>query len=432
MADYYDSEWLSRDGLRRVQDERLKETARCAAEAPFYAARFADLGLDPGRFAGLEALQTLPPTTKGDLRAGMPYGFLAVPRKAVVRMHYSSGTTGTATAVYHTRDDLRRWAECVARGMRGVGVTADDVFQNMMSYGLFTGGLGFHYAAELIGCLTIPVGAGNTARQVELLRQFAVTVVHLLPSYALRVVHFCEEENLSVAENLSLRIGFIGAEPHTERTRRRIETMLCAKLYNCYGLSEMCGPGVALECPAQDGLHIREDHYLAEILDPQTLEPVPEGEQGELVLTTLTREAMPLLRYRTRDVTRFLPGACPCGRQHRRIERILGRSDDMLIVRGVNLYPMQIERVLMGLEEVGSNYLIKLKTERDMDDLLVQVEMRPGLFYDDLRQLEALRQKIAAALKAELLLTPHVEIVPARSLPVTDGKAVRVIDERER
>jgi len=304
----------------------------------------------------------------------------------VVWVHSSSGTTGQPTVVGYTRSDIGLWAETVARTLCGGGAMPHDILHNSYGYGFFTGGLGLHHAAELIGCLTIPVGAGNTARQVELMRQFSATVVHLLPSYALRVVHFCEQENLSIAEDLSLRIGFIGAEPHTERTRRRIETRLGAKLYNCYGLSEMCGPGVALECPAQDGLHIREDHYLAEILDPKTLEPVPEGEQGELVLTTLTREAMPLIRYRTRDVTRFLPGACPCGRQHRRIERILGRSDDMLIVRGVNLYPMQVERVLMGLEEVGSNYRLKLKTERDMDDLLVQVEMRPGLFYDCFEQ----------------------------------------------
>ncbi len=430
MSDYTQHDSLTRDEILALQDERLPQAVSRAANAPFYAARFAELGLDPASIKGLDDLHRLPFTTKSDLRAGMPYGMLAVPHAQVVRMHYSSGTTGVATAVYHTADDLRYWAECVARGMIAAGLTNEDVFQNMMGYGLFTGGLGFHYGSELLGCMTIPAGAGNTARQVQLMREFQTTGVHILPSYALRVVHYCEENDIDIERDLALRIGFIGAEPHTEKTRQRVEQMLHIKIYNCYGLSEMAGPGVAIECPAQDGLHVREDHYLVEIIDPETQEPMPEGEAGEMVLTSLNRQAMPLLRYRTRDITSLKAGECPCGRVHRRIERITGRSDDMLIVRGVNLYPLQVERVLMGIEEVGSNYLIRLQTTNEMDDMIVQVELRPGTFFDEMRKVEALRERIVADLKSELLFTPKVEIHQPHALPVSEGKAVRVIDER--
>lgn len=430
MRDYYDDDFLSREEIAALQDTRLREAVGRASESPFYGAKFAECGVDPASFSGLAGLRTLPFTTKSDLRSQMPYGLLAVPKSQVVRMHYSSGTTGIATAVYHTADDLRYWAECVARGMRGVGLTNEDVFQNMMGYGLFTGGLGFHYASELVGCMTIPASAGNTARQVQLMKDFGTTGVHILPSYALRVVHHCEEVGIDIERDLQLRVGFIGAEPHTEKTRQRVEKMLGVKIYNCYGLSEMAGPGVALECPAQDGLHVREDHYLAEIINPETLEPMPEGEPGELVLTSLRRQAMPLIRYRTRDITSLRREVCPCGRQHRRIERITGRSDDMLIIRGVNIYPLQVERVLMGVEEVGSNYLIKLETNNEMDDMVVQVELRPGVFFDEMRRIETLRQHIVAELKSELLFTPKVEIHQPHALPVSEGKAVRVIDER--
>jgi len=430
MSDYTQHDFLIHDEIVALQDQRLPQAVARAAQSPFYAARLADLGLDPAGIKGLDDLSRLPFTTKSDLRASMPYGLLAVPRAQVVRMHYSSGTTGIATAVYHTADDLRYWAECVARGMLAVGITNEDVFQNMMGYGLFTGGLGFHYASELVGCMTIPAGAGNTARQVQLMHEFQTTAVHILPSYALRVVHHCEESGIDIERDLALRVGFIGAEPHTEKTRQRVEQMLHVKIYNCYGLSEMCGPGVALECPAQDGLHLREDHYIAEIIDPETLEPMPDGEPGELVLTTLNRQAMPLLRYRTRDITSLKTGSCPCGRVHRRIERITGRTDDMLIVRGVNIYPLQVERVLMGIEEVGSNYLIKLATANEMDEMIVQVELRPGTFFDEMRHVEALREHIVDELRHELLFTPKVEIHQPHALPVSEGKAVRVLDER--
>jgi phenylacetate-CoA ligase len=413
-----------------VQAERLGQTVARAARAPFYAEAFADAATDPSRVASLDDLRRLPFTTKDDLRANMPWGFLAVPRRDVVRMHYSSGTTGIATAVYHTAADIENWADNVVRGMIAAGVSADDVFQNMMTYGLFTGGLGLHYAAEKLGCMAIPAGAGNTARQVHLMQVFGTTVIHILPSYALRLALHCAEAGVDPVTDLELRVAFIGAEPHTDGTRRRIEAALGVEAYNCYGLSEMAGPGVAMGCPAQAGLHLREDQFLAEVVDPETLEPVAEGEQGELVLTSLTREAMPLIRYRTRDLTRLLPGPCPCGRSHRRIAPIFGRSDDMFIVKGVNVYPMQVERVLTGFPELGSNWVIVLDRHEGGDRMTVLVELSPQFWADDARTLDSLRERAQHELRGETLVTPEVELLEPGRLPAGEGKAARVEDRR--
>ncbi len=426
MHDFAAADNLSREEIRALQATRLRQSVEWAARSPHYSQQ----GLVPDALRSADDVRCLPLTTKEDLRAAMPWGLLAVPKREVVRLHYSSGTTGIATAVYHTRGDVRRWAECVARGMIAAGVTEDDVFQNMMGYGLFTGGLGFHYAGELLGCMTIPASSGNTARQVQMMQLFGVTVMHILPSYALHVAHYCEQEGLVMGRDLHVRAGFLGGEPHTEDFRHRIQDAWRAKFYNCYGLSELAGPGVAMECACQDGLHVREDHYIAEILDPKTGEPVPEGEEGELVLTSLTREAMPLLRYRTRDITCFVPGDCPCGNRHRRFARLRGRSDDMLILRGVNFYPMQVERVLMGVPEVGTNYCLVLTREQDLDHLTVQVELNPGTGFDDLRALERIRERIAEELRTELLFRVGVELLEPHRLPVAEGKAVRVIDQR--
>lgn len=428
MVDYQQAEFLTRNEIDERQLAALRGAVDRAGRAPFYARALADI--NPGDIRTLADLHRLPFTTKEDMREHMPYGFLAAPLRDVVRMHYSSGTTGVATAIYHTREDLRWWAECVARGLMGVGVTDEDVFQNMMGYGLFTGGLGLHYAAELVGCMTIPAGSGNTQRQVHLMQQFGVTVIHILPSYAMRVVHFCEEHGIDPRRDLKLRVALLGAEPHTEAMRRRIEAMLGCDVYNCYGLSEMCGPGVALECPEQDGLHLREDHYLAEIVDPETLEPLPPGRQGELVLTTLNRRANPLLRYRTRDITTLSDEPCACGREHRRIGRIIGRSDDMFIVKGCNVYPIQVERVLMAVDEVGANYLITLDTAEDLDEMTVSVELRADVFFDDVRKVEAIRGRIVEDLRDETMVTPKVELLQPNSLPTGEGKAVRVVDRR--
>jgi len=427
---FYQAEQLSRDEITALQAKRLPQAVAQALQSPWYAKQLA--GVKPEQINSREALQQIPFTTKEDLRSGMPFGFLAVPLGQVVRMHYSSGTTGTATAIYHTAEDLLHWAECVARGMLRVGVTREDVFQNMMSYGLFTGGLGLHYPAELIGCLTIPAGAGNTSRQIEIMKTFGTTVLHILPSYGLRLAHFCQEAGVVPQRDLNLRIAFVGAEPHSAQTRARLEKALDLKAYNVYGLSEMCGPGVAIECPAQEGLHLREDHYLAEIIDPDSGESLPDGEEGELVLTTLTRQATPLLRYRTRDITRIITEPCPCGSQHRRVAPIVGRTDDMLIVRGTNIYPMQIERTLMAIPQIGSNYLIILETKDEMDEMTVSVEISADYSYDNSRQLDALRDRISQKLQSEILFRPQVKLVEPGSLPAGEGKAVRVVDKREK
>jgi len=406
-------ETLERPKLETLQAQRLQDTVKRAMAAPFYKKALA--GIDPAAIAGVEDVRALPFTTKDDLRANYPYGMLARPLEDFVRLHASSGTTGTPTAVFYTADDIDQWATLMARSMYCCGVRKTDVLQNMSGYGLFTGGLGIHYGAEKLGCLTIPAGAGNSKRQVKLIRDFNVTVAHIIPSYALYFAEFLIKEGIDPA-SLPLKIALIGAEPHTDEIRRRIESMLNLKAYNSFGLSEMNGPGVAFECMEQDGMHVWEDAYLVEIIDPETGEALPDGQVGELVMTTLTRQGMPLIRYRTRDLTRILPGECRCGRTHRRLDRISGRADDMLIIKGVNIYPMQIEQALMGLEEVGQNYVIELFQEGSMDQIRVKVEIREDYFVEDMRALTGLQKKVAARLRDEILVTPRVELVQAESI----------------
>jgi phenylacetate-CoA ligase len=423
---YHKEEFLARPELDRLQVQRFNRTLERIGRAPFYSEKLAGMRQnirEPGEIGDY------PLTTKEDLRAYYPLGFLTEPVDKMVRVHASSGTTGNPTAILYTRDDLQEWARLVARCMAMVGIGPGDVFQNLSGYGLFTGGLGIHYGAEHLGCLTIPAGAGNSRRQIGLLRDFKVTAAHIIPSYALHLAAVFEETGLD-PRDLSLRVFLIGAEPHTEEIRRRIEKVFGVRAYNSYGLSEMNGPGVAFECPEQNGMHIWEDAFYPEILHPETLDPVPEGEPGELVLTSLTREGMPLIRYRTKDLTRFLPGDCPCGRPHRRIDRIMGRSDDMFIIKGVNIYPMQVERVLMGIPEVGQNYRIVLERAGYIDQMRVKVEIKDEYFVEDMRVLRGLEQKIARNLKSEILVTPKVDLVEHKSLPRSDGKAQRVIDER--
>ena len=420
-------ETMPREELARLQLERLNASLRRAKQASYYNRKLQ--GLDS--VSSLEELAALPFTDKQDLREGFPYGFLAVDREQVIRLHSSSGTTGNPTVVYHTRRDIEGWANLIARCMYTTGVRPADVFQNMMGYGLFTGGLGFHYGAERLGVLTVPIGPGNSRRQIWFLRNMEVTVVHILPSYALRLASFFDELDVDPRRDLRLRIAFIGAEPHSEEIRRKIEELYGMKAYNSYGLSEMCGPGVAFECLEQQGLHLWEDQFYPEIIDPVSGKPLPEGELGELVLTTLDREAMPLLRYRTRDLTRFIVGSCACGRTHRRIDRIRGRSDDMLIINGVNLFPIQIEKTLMAIPEIGNNYLIEIRKDNFMDRLEVKVEVGENVFRGTLQELERLQARVAAALRAELGVTPVVHLVEPSSLPVSEGKAQRVYDFRK-
>lgn len=422
-------EGLERPDLEDLQSVRLQNVVQRAALSPFYNRLFKENSVVPDSVRGIQDLARLPLTGKQDLRASYPDKMLCRPLSEMVRLHASSGTTGAATVIFHTPNDLQTWADLVARCFFMVGVRPYDVFQNMSGYGLFTGGLGIHYGAERLGCLTIPAGAGNSKRQIKLLQDFQVTTLHIIPSYALHLATVFDALGVD-PRDLPLKTALIGAEPHTEEVRRRIEEIYGLRAFNSYGLSEMNGPGVAFECPHQRGMHLWEDAFLAEIIDPVTLEPMPEGEVGELVLTTLTREGMPILRYRTRDLTRFLPGICPCGRHHRRIDRILGRSDDMIIIKGVNIFPMQVERVLMAIPEVGQNYLIVMERQGYLDQLKVQVEVKSEFFVEDMRVLKKLQDRITALLRDELLITPKVDLVETKSLPQSEGKAQRVLDLR--
>lgn len=430
MPDVYDPlETAPPADLAALQLDRLRSTVTQAARSPYYAKLFANLKLGPDSINTLADLRRFPFTDKQHLRDGYPYALLAAPKEEVLRLHHSSGTTGMAIAVFHTRRDIEHWANLIARCLYLVGVRKGDVFQNMMTYGLFTGGLGLHYGAEKLGCFIIPTGAGNSRRQVEFMRIFGTTFIHIIPSYALALLGTFEEMGVD-PRSLSLKLAVGGAEPYSEGMRERLQAAWRIPFYNCYGLSEMQGPGVAFECPEQQGLHIWEDSYIAEVIDPDTGEPKPEGEEGELVLTSLTREAMPLLRYRTRDLTSLITEPCPCGRTHRRLTRIEGRSDDMFIVRGVNIFPLQIERVLMSMPEVGRNYLIVVDRDGYVDRLTVRVELTADAFEGDLAQLRALQDKIAHALRDELLVTPRIELVEPGTLPRQEGKAIRVMDER--
>ena len=425
-------EILERKSLERLQLERLATTLSQAVKSPHYRripeiGRFAQTGMK-----AIEQIRELPFTSKDDLRNNFPWGLLAADKRDVVRLHSSSGTTGNPTVVYHNRHDLDSWANLMARSMYATGVRDTDIFQNICGYGLFTGGLGFQYGAEKLGCLSIPAGAGNSLRQIKLMRDFGTSVAHVIPSYLGRLFDVFKEEGLDPRKDTKLHTLVIGAEPHTQAHRLRIEEMFGVKAYNSFGLSEMNGPGVAFECTEQNGLHIWEDAFVVEIIDPVTLLPVADGEVGELVMTTLDRQAMPVIRFRTRDLTRFLPGACPCGRTHRRIERICGRSDDMFIMKGCNVFPMQIEGVLMKLPEVGDDYRILLDTIDEQDEMIVEVEVRQDWFKGDLAFLDRLQRHITCLVRDEVLVRPLIRLVEPGSIPKAEGKAVRVLDRRKK
>lgn len=423
-------ETMTRPEIEKLQLERLQHTVHHCMNSPFYRQRFAEHHLNPDDIQSLDDLRKIPFTTKQDLRDTYPFGIASVPLEKCVRLHSSSGTTGNPTVILHTQKDLNEWANAVARCLYMVGLRPGDIFQNSSGYGMFTGGLGFQYGAERLGMLTVPAAAGNTKRQLKFITDFGTTALHAIPSYAARMYEVMQEMGIDPRRDTKLKTLIIGAEPHSEEQRRRIEEMLGVKAYNSFGMSEMCGPGVAFECTEQNGLHIWEDYYIVEIIDPETLEPVPEGEVGELVLTTINREGMPLLRYRTRDLTRILPGECPCGRHHKRLDRMKGRSDDMIILKGVNIFPIQIETILLQFKELGSNYLITLETGDSNDEMTVEVELNQ-LFTDDYGRLQALTREITRQLKDEILVTPRVKLVPKGSLPQSEGKAVRVKDLRK-
>ncbi len=424
-------ETMSREELEKLQLGKLRTTIASALRIPFYRQRLAEAGISaPGDIRSLADLSRIPFTGKDDLRESYPKGFLAVPREEVVRLHTSSGTTGIPTVIYHTIEDIRSWSNLVARCMVAAGATNADVFQNMTGYGLFTGGLGMHYGAELIGMTVIPTGSGNTARQIRLMQDFRTSVIHATPSYMLHLHDRVAAEGIDPRRDLSVRTAFLGAEPYSESTRKKVEELWGIDVYNSYGLSEMNGPGVSFECVRKEGMHTWEDAYILEVIDPGSGRVVPDGESGEIVFTTLDRRATPLLRYRTRDISSVLPDICSCGRVHRRIARITGRTDDMLIVGGVNVFPSQIEAVLMRIPEVGNNYLILLDKKGSLDRMTVQVEIYSKLFSGEVEQLETLKRRIVEELRASIVLTPKVELHEPGSLPVSEGKAIRVRDMR--
>ena len=422
-------ETLSREEISKLQTERLRETMQQCMKVPFYAKKFAEMGVTPDDIKSPDDVRRLPFTTKQDLRDTYPFGLAAVPLSECVRLHSSSGTTGNPTVILHTQRDLDEWANQVARNLWMVGLRPDDIFQNSSGYGMFTGGLGFQYGAERLGMLTVPAAAGNSLRQIKFIKDFGTTAIHAIPSYLNRLYEVMQEQGVDPKKDTKLRVFAIGAEPHSEEQRQRIEKMFGVKAYNSFGMSEMCGPGVGFECQEQNGLHFWEDYYIVEIVDPETLEPMPDGEIGELVLTSLRREAMPLIRYRTRDLTRVLGRTCPCGRNHVRLDRMKGRSDDMIVLRGVNIFPIQIEKILMKFPEVGANYLITLTTEDNNDQMTVEVEVNEST--DDYVKLRALEGEIRHQIGDEILLKPKVRLVSKGSLPVSEGKAVRVVDKRK-
>lgn len=423
---------MPRDQLRELQLERLKQTInRVYHDVPHYRRQFQEIGIRPEDINSLEDLRLLPFTSKQDLRDNYPYDMFAVPMSEVVRIHASSGTTGKPTVVGYTRRDLATWAELMARALVCGGASRQDVIQNAFGYGLFTGGLGIHYGAECLGASVIPISGGNTKRQVMIMKDFGTTVLTCTPSYALHIAEVMGEMGIK-PEDTKLRCGIFGAEPWSENMRRNLEAKLGIDAFDIYGLSEVIGPGVAMECPAKHGLHIFEDHFLAEIIDPRTGEAVPPGDPGELVITTITKEAFPLIRYRTRDVTTLAEGECPgCGRTHMRISRITGRTDDMLIIRGVNVFPSQVESVLLSIGYTEPQYLLIVDREGNLDTLEIQVEVSPQFFSDKVKGLEELEAVIRREIESTLGIGAKVRLVEPKTIQRSEGKAVRVIDRRQ-
>ena len=426
-----DKECMAREDLEQLQLERLQSTLyRVGTHVPFYKKKFDELKFNYDDVRSLDDLRRLPFTIKQDLRDNYPYGLFAVPLRDVVRVHSSSGTSGQATVVGYTRNDIKTWSNLVARVITAAGVTKNDVIQIAFGYGLFTGGFGLHYGAELVGTSVIPISSGNTKRQIQIMQDFKTTALVCTPSYALVMADTMMEMGIN-PNGLSLRYGLFGGEPWSEGMRREINEKLGIIATDNYGLSEVMGPGVSGECLECNGLHINEDHFLLEILDPNTLEPVPEGEVGELVITTLTKEAFPMIRYRTRDLTRFIPGPCACGRTMRRMQRVMGRTDDMLIIKGVNVFPMQIEKVLFEVEGIEPHYQIIVDRENHADRLTVLVEVMESIFFDEMKKQRMVIDRIKSRLASEDGVQVEVKLVEEKTLARSEGKAKRVIDRRQ-
>ena len=422
---------MEREELLKLQGERVSSMLKRVYESvPFYRNKLKEMGIEPGDITTIDDLKKLPFTTKQDLRDNYPFGLFTVPQTDIVRLHASSGTTGKSTVVGYTHNDIQMWSEVVARSLTMAGVTKSDIIQVAYGYGLFTGGLGLHYGAEKVGASVIPISGGNTKKQLQLMEDFGSTVIACTPSYAAYLGEALIEEKID-RRNIKLRAGIFGAEPWTEEMRSQIEHLLGIKAYDIYGLSEIIGPGVSMECHCQKGMHIFEDHFIPEIINPDTCEVLPYGELGELVFTPATKEAMPLIRYRTRDLTRLHADKCECGRTLVRMEKCVGRSDDMLIIRGVNVFPSQVESVLLEMSETKPHYLLVVDRENNLDILEIQVEIEEQFFSDEIKELEGLRQRIKANIASILGISATIRLVEPGTIERSMGKAQRVIDKRK-
>ncbi len=432
-ASYYDPEHetMSRDRLAQLQLERLQKTVKKVYESvPFYKNAFKARGIEPGDIKSLDDINKLPFTYKQDLRDNYPYGLFAEPLDKIIRLHASSGTTGKPSVVGYTKRDISNWADLIARCLVMAGGGKNDVVQVAYGYGLFTGGLGAHYGAERLGAAVVPISGGNTARQLMLMKDFGTTILACTPSYAL----YLAEEGINAGidfKKLPIRAGVFGAEPWTENMRKQIESKMDITALDIYGLSEVMGPGVSMECMAKNGSHIYEDHFIAEVIDPDTGEVLPYGQQGELVLTTITKEGIPLLRYRTRDISTLHPEVCACGRTHVRMKRVTGRTDDMLIIRGVNVFPSQVESVLLEFGETEPHYLLVVDRKGDLDDLEIWVELSEKMFSDEVKHFETLEAKIRHKILSVLNINVKIKFVEPRTIPRSEGKAKRVMDRRD-
>ncbi len=416
--------------LQEFQLEKLKETVAWVNEkVPFYNKKFKEMKITPKDIQSLEDVAKLPFTVKDDLRDNYPFGLCAVPLNEVVRVHASSGTTGKPITGPYTADDLEQWAECMARNFWGAGVRPEDVVQNAYGHGLFTGGLGFHQGGSRLGCTMVPTGAGMTERQITLMKDFGSNVLCCTPSYALTIAERAEEMNIDI-KAFPLRVGIFGAEPWTVPMRKEIEERLKIKAMEAYGLTEIGGPGVSFDCEVQDGLHINEDHYLAEIVDPTTFEPVPLGEKGELIFTSLLRRAMPMIRYRTKDITRLRRETCACGRTLIKMDKLSGRSDDMLIISGVNVFPSQVEALLLDIDEVEPQYVIIVRKKGYLDQLIVKVEVKKEVYEAGAEKRSEVEAKIAGHIKGMMGIGVEINLVEPKTIARSEGKALRVIDER--
>ncbi len=424
-------ECASREEMRIIQSERLRDTVRrIYHNVPYYRSKMQEAGLTPADIQNIEDIRKLPFTKKTDLRDNYPFGLFTVPMSEIVRLHASSGTTGKPTVVGYTRKDIQMWAEVVTRSLCMAGVHQNDIVQIAYGYGLFTGGLGIHYGSENLGASVIPISGGNTTKQIQLMEDFGSSVLCCTPSYALNIAEVMKERNVD-KKNLKLRVGIFGAEPWSEAMRREIESKLGIKAIDIYGLSEIVGPGVSCECEYQAGMHINEDHFYPEIIDPETLQPVADGEIGELVFSTITKEGIPLLRYRTRDLTRLIYDKCECGRTLVRMEKCKGRSDDMLIIRGVNVFPSQVESVLLEISEVEPHYVLIVDREGTLDMMTIMVEVQEQFFSDEVKKLQELRMKITRKIESVLGISVNIKLVEPKTIERTAGKAQRVIDNRK-